>query len=443
MARLKLIFATTLMLTIINPFAPHPLNAQAADTLDSLEEELKIPVLSPVIRQALDFLVANSSPHIGLNTVTAYATWKALSEQQTISFNLLGGPTQESILFTAQRLEDLPQLQKNVQSQQARDKYRPDFSAFKQILSERLPVLFEQLKSEQARSRQEILRLDNQQAQLSQRLTHLQTTISQLEIQSGNTQLRLQQYQQIYNQTHQSWQRVQTDFDNRSRSYRALNQQIATELAQQQKLEKERNQELGWAKQEEAMITRDPANAALHRQRSQHHYFRVSQLNQAITNLINSQRQLKQNSDQQRYALNQLELQVRDWKNRLDADLLPVTQTQAELSNLQIQLTEHHAQSGQTQTELTHTQQQLTRQQGLQAYYVNGLSGVDKLQQSSQILKDYPAYSNQKTQLLGLFTQTAQLAANSDYQLLNGSGLSEKLRPLLSLFRNMDKPPLP
>lgn len=435
------LLATALLVSSQSLALPQP--AQAADTLDSLLEEVKIPVMAPNLRTALDFLVARTSPEQGLSTVTAYATWKALSENQPVSFSFPGGPTNEFIVLTAQKIDDLLIVQKNLLAQEARDRYRPDFTAFKQILAARLPGIRTQIQTEQTQSRSEISRLDTLSTQLATRLSSLGAAITQLNLQSQNTLLRLQQAQLVYNQTYQSWSQIQGDYNSVVNALSLLTSDHDRERTHWNQLQQQLKQQQELARREEELIFKDAANAALHRQRAEYHHAQIRQIQQQLAVSGNRLRDLNGRIDQTRYRLSQVQQHLQDWKRRLDGDALPVNQAKSELESLQKQLSEHQASVTSTQTEATHTQGQLNRLTGLLPHYTSGEAGLTTLQQACSSLKDHTGYNSQKPVLLSHFTQAAQLAAHADYQLLHGSRLSEQLRPLLSLFRNMDKPALP
>lgn len=413
--------------------------AWAVSERDRLLEELKMPVLPPVQRQALDALVARG----GFATGTAAATWEALSQGQSVVFTLKGGPTGEGIPFSLASLEALPQLLQQVEAQERRDRYRPDFGQARRLLLERLPQALQQLAAEQ-------LSLDTQlQERLRQDQTwtaHLQDVDRQLAVFAAQFQENIQAQQlgrARYDQLYAGWQQVYRTWQEQERvrlQIDAQRQKLVDEINPLQRL---LNQELEWAQREENLIRTDPANAELHRQRLAYHHQRIQQFRQRLQYPHGQLNTVMQQLGQQNARMQHIQRDLDYWKQRLapeEAALRVLTTQQTQIEAEQTRLNDLRQQAV-----IKQQQNQTARQQllALQPRLASAHAGLAQCRQSAENLVDYGGYAAVRTELLQAFAGGYRLAVDTVYQSSFASQLEQRLQPLLTLLKNMDRPPLP
>ncbi|MGV3526249.1 MAG: hypothetical protein ACO1RX_18665 [Candidatus Sericytochromatia bacterium] len=416
-----------------------PKPAWAVSERDRLLEELKMPVLPPVQRQALDALVARG----GFATGTAAATWEALSQGQTVVFTLKGGPTGENIPFPLTGLQALPQLLQQVEAQERRDRYRPDFGEARRLLLERLPQALQQLGAEQ-------ISLDTQ---LQERLRQDQTWTAHLQDVDRELTAFAAQHQENaqaqmlgrarYDQLYAGWQQVYRIWQEQERvrlQIDARRQQLVDEV---NPLQRQLNQELEWAQREENLIRTDPANAELHRQRLAYHYQRIQQFRQRLQYLHGQLNTVMQQLGQQNAHMQHIQRDLDYWKQRLapeEAALRVLTTQQTQIEAEQTRLNALRRESESKQRENQTARQQLL---ALQPRLASAHAGLAQCRQLAENLPDYGGYAAVRTELLQAFAGGYRLALDADYQSRFAGQLEQRLQPLLTLFKNMDRPPLP
>ncbi len=419
---------------IVPMIAPQAM--QAAESLDDLLNEVKIPTLPPRTRESLDYLIAQN----GFGSLKAHQVVAQLQAGQALSYSILAGPTHEAMNYSIQQISELAGLEQTIKAQRERDQHRPAFAVSQGIFNTRLPAIEALLASQNTQARQEAQGILNAFQQLSGNQQAAEAALAQSELTLKSLQQDLQPIEAHYmsqKRFYDELNRLQSDYQSKVRQAQSALNQMSD---QRRELLLQIKQAWDQSREEEALIWKDPNNAAVHRQRAEYFRRRAQTLEDQVRQL---DRQAQQHILQRDHFQKELTLLA----PRLTQAELNYTQAKSSYDSIAEAASAQSKRSKEWQVQRDKLSAEIVGNQQKQAEYVQivlllqkAMAQTSAIQGMWQNWNAYSDFDKQRAPLLTSFLQLMQTSQNADYQRFYQAKLQNMLTPLQYLVSNIQKP---